>query len=126
MNNNRANTADSLEDPANESAKQTADSSPGWSEAEPGDRMPPVGQARFSGRKILSPAKAGSGNHLVSGPRVALALLATPWATFFRLLRRLIDDRFDSTQRARLVRLRSGGPASWPYSRQIEVATKQK
>src|ERR1700682_6628820 len=126
MNNNRANTAGCFEDPRNESAKQTADSSPGRSEAPAGDRMPAVGLARFSGRKSLSPTKAGSGNHLVSQPRVALASLATPWATFFRLLHRLVDHRVDSTRTTRLVRLHSGGLASWPYSKQIEVAIRQK
>lgn len=39
----------------------------------------------------LSPPEAGSILLFVILPRVPLALLASPWAKFFRLLRRLIE-----------------------------------
>src|SRR5229473_4601209 len=64
-----------------------------WSEAPPWVPPPKKFSARFSGRQMpLSPAKAGLIIHWGRLPRVLLAALASPWAKFCRLLRRLIES----------------------------------
>ena len=69
-----------------------------WSEARPWVNAKENHEARFSGRKTfsvlssMSPAKAGWGTCSHHLPRVPLALLASPWAMFFRLHRRLIES----------------------------------
>jgi len=80
-------------EPFNESAKRMKDNSPGWS-AKRGTLGSPAREfqrARFSGRKILSPAKAGFGIVMTTLPRVSFAALTTPWAIFFRPLCGLIE-----------------------------------
>src|SRR5712692_7734617 len=63
-----------------------------WSEALPWVPPPKKPRARFSGRQMaLSPAKAGLIIHWGRFPRVPLAALASSWAKFFHLLRRLIE-----------------------------------
>jgi YVTN family beta-propeller protein len=63
------------------------------SEAPPWVPPPKKFRARFSGRQMpLSPAKAGLIIHWGRLPRVPLAALASPWAKFCRLLRRLIES----------------------------------
>jgi hypothetical protein len=51
--------------------------------------------ARFSGRQILSPAEAGSGNSFCADTQGSASLhfvpLRLPWAKFCRRLRRLVD-----------------------------------
>jgi hypothetical protein len=72
-------------------------SAEGAEENSPG-RKPGVYRSRLihkpalaGGRKnLLSPAKAGL-RFYVRRPRVPLASLATPWAKFCRLLRRLVE-----------------------------------
>src|ERR1041384_5431580 len=44
----------------------------------------------------LSPAKASSRDSFARQPRVSLAVLASPWATLCRLLRRLVHRFFDT------------------------------
>src|SRR5229473_2154798 len=63
-----------------------------WSEALPWVPPPKNLRSRFSGRQMaLSPAKADLISCWCSFPGVLLAALASPWAKFFRLLRRLIE-----------------------------------
>src|SRR5229473_938990 len=74
-----------------------------WSEALPWVPPPKNLRSRFSGRQMaLSPAKAGLISCWCSFPRVLLAALASPWARFCRLLRRVVESfspRLNSYQR---------------------------